>query len=107
MASRAKRLSQQIGLHANVRYLRIPQRSAYIKSLQTALRTKHRQLQRMKVKLNHLMESNSCIKVDDDLTSGIAKVIKNTRVLQGDEFKRIFWEQQVTSWFISLLLLMY
>ena len=41
MASRAKRLSQQIGLHANVRYLRTPQRSAYIKSLQTALRTKH------------------------------------------------------------------
>ena len=102
MASRAKRLSQQIGLHANVRYLRTPQRSAYIKSLQTAIRTKHRQLQRMKVKLNHLMESNSCIKVDDDLTSDIAKVIENTRVLQGDEFKRIFWEQQVTSWFISL-----
>ena len=44
MASRAKRLSQQIGLHANVRYLRTPQRSAYIKSLQ----------------LNHLMASNSC-----------------------------------------------
>ena len=80
-----------------MRYLRTPQRSAYIKSLQTALRTKHRQLQRMKVKLNHLMESNSCIKVDDDLTSDIAKVIENTRVLQGDEFKRIFWEQQVAS----------
>ena len=61
----------------------------------------------MKVKLNHLMESNSCIKVDDDLTSNIAKVIENTRVLQGDEFKHIFWEQQVAGWFISLLLLSY
>lgn len=95
MASRSKRLSQQVGLHANVRYLRTPQRSAYIKSLQTAIRTKHRQLQRMKDKLNHLMASNSCVKVDDNLTSDISKVIQNTQVLQDDEFKRIFWEQQV------------
>ena len=97
MASRTKRLSQHLalGLHCNVRYLRTPQRSAYIKSLQTAIRTKHRQLQRIKVKLNHLMASDACITVDDDLTSDISKVIECTQVLQGDEFKRIFWEQQV------------
>ena len=35
----------------------------------------------MKVKLNHLMESISCLKVDDDLISNIAKVIENTQVL--------------------------
>ena len=72
LASRAKRLSLQVGLHTNVRYLRTPQRSAYIKSLQTAIRTKERHLQRIKVKLNHLMASNSCIRVDNDLTSDIS-----------------------------------
>ena len=97
LASRAKRLSLQVGLHTNVRYLRTPQRSAYIKSLQTAIRTKQRHLQRIKVKLNHLMASNSCIRVDNDLTSDISKVIENTEVLLDDEFKRIFWEQQVAT----------
>ena len=97
MASRAKRLSLQVGLHANVRYLRTPQRSAYIKSLQTAIRTKQRHLQRIKIKLNHLMASNSCIRVDNDLTSDISKVIENTEVLLDDEFKHIFWEQQVAT----------
>ena len=84
MASRAKWLSQQIELHASVRYLRAPQRSAYIKSLQTELTTNHQQLQRMKVKLNYSIASDSCIKVDVELTSDIAKVIENTQVLQGD-----------------------
>ena len=97
LASRAKRLSLQVGLHTNVRYLRTPQRSAYIKSLQTAIRTKQRHLQRIKVKLNHLMASNSCIRVDNDLTSDISKVIENTEVLLDDKFKRIFWEQQVAT----------
>ena len=97
LASRAKRLSLQVGLHTNVRYLRTPQRSAYIKSLQTAIRTKQRHLQRIKVKLNHLMASNSCITVDNGLTSDISKVIENTEVLLDDEFKRIFWEQQVAT----------
>ena len=73
MASRVKQLSDQTGLHTNVRYLRTSQRSAYIKSLQTAIRTKNQQIQRMKVKLNCLMESNSCITIDDDLTSDISK----------------------------------
>ena len=97
MASKAKWLSQHLafGLHCNVRYLRTPQRLAYIKSLQTAIRTKHRQLQGIKVKLNYLMASDACITVDDDLTSDISKVIECTQVLQVDEFKHIFWEQQV------------
>ena len=54
----------------------------------------------MKVKLNHLMESISCLKVDDDLISNIVKLIENTQVLQGDKYKHIFWEQQVASCFI-------
>ena len=96
MASRAaKQLSHELKLHANVRYLRTPQRSAYIKSLQIAIRTKNQQVKRMKLKLNRLMESHNCIKIDDNLTSDITQVIENTQLLQGDEFKRIFWEQQV------------
>ena len=43
------------------------------------------------------MASNSCIRVDNDLTSDISKVIENTEVLLDDEFKRIFWEQQVAT----------
>ena len=48
----------------------------------------------MKVKFKHLIESNSSKRIGD-LTSDISKVIENTKLLQSDEFKHIFWKQQV------------
>ena len=75
MVSRAKHFSGQVGLHTNIRYLRTPQRSAYIKSLQRAIKTKTRQVQRMRSKLNDLMVSSNCIEIDNDLNSDISNVM--------------------------------
>ena len=42
-----------------------------------------------------LLENNASICVDKDLSSDIQRVIENHRVMEKDEFKKIFWEQQV------------
>ena len=41
------------------------------------------------------MTSNACVTANDDLTFDISKVIECTKILQGDEFKHTFWEQQI------------
>ena len=35
------------------------------------------------------------VAVPDDLRSDIEKVVERQSTIEGDEFKRIFWEQQV------------
>ena len=74
MVSRHKNATSS-NIHGNVRYLRTPQRAAYIKSLQRAIRTKNRQLIRLKSKLKDLMSSNSCLELDDNLNADILKVV--------------------------------
>ena len=97
MVSRHKNATSS-NIHGNVRYLRTPQRAAYIKSLQRAIRTKNRQLIRLKSKLKDLMSSNSCLELDDNLNADILKVVEDHKsISEKDDFKRIFWEQQVCS----------
>ena len=77
IVSKMKHSSQQAKLHTNVWYLRTPQRSTYIRSLQKSIRTKHKQLQRLRKRVNTLLESPSCIKLDDDLNLDISKCVNN------------------------------
>ena len=63
--------------------------------LQKAIRNKNRQLKRLRVRLNSLLEDKDSICVDKDLSSDIEKVIKNHTILEKDEFKQMFWEQQI------------
>ena len=86
-------------IHTNVRYLRTSQRSAYIKSLQRAIQTKNQQIMRLKSRIEKLMKSNVCVELDDQLNTDILKVVEDHKQLtEKDDFKRIFWEQQVASY---------
>ena len=87
--------SPRLSSHANLRFLRTPQRRAHLAILQKAIRNKTRQLKRLRLRLKVLLENKASICVDKELTSDIERVIENHRVMEKDEFKRIFWEQQV------------
>ena len=87
--------SPRLSTHANLRFLRTPQRRAHLAILQKAIRNKNCQLKRLRVRLNTLLGNKASLGVDEELTSDIKRVIDNHRVVEKDEFKRIFWEQQV------------
>lgn len=78
--------------------MRTPQRSAYIKSLQRAIQTKNRQIHRLKSRLKDLMNSSSCVELDDKFNADILKVIEDHKMIEKDNFKQIFWEQQVRTY---------
>ena len=65
--------------------------------LRKAIRNKTCQLKRLRIRINALLKSKDSVCVDEDLSSDIATVIRNHTVLEKDDFKRMFWEQQVAS----------
>lgn len=81
-------------LYANNRFLRTPQKNARLILLRKAIKLKTKQLQRLRTKLSAIMESDG-ISVDEQLRTDLEKVMDIHSVVQEDEFKRIFWEQQV------------
>ena len=81
----------------NIRFLRTPQRNAHIRSLRAAIYNKNRQLKRLKAKLQEIVENDGIV-VDDELASDLQQVTDDHPMdAQSikDEFKRIFWQQQV------------
>jgi len=93
--SKLRKKSVIPSVYTNTRFLRTPQKSARIKSLQKAVRIKTRQLKQLRMRLDNLLDSNGVV-VTDDLTHDIEKVVDKHHVLEEDEFKRVFWEQQVS-----------
>ena len=83
--------------YTNTRFLRTPQRRMHLAILRKAIQNKNRQLKKLRVRINALLESKDSVCVDEDLSSDIATVIRNHTVLEKDDFKRMFWEQQVAS----------
>ena len=84
-------------IYTNTRFLRTPQKTARIISLQKAIRVKNRQLKQLRMRLSNILDDNGVV-VADDLRCDLEKVVDSHQVLEKDEFKRIFWEQQVTSY---------
>ena len=80
-------------LYTNSWFLRTPQKNARLISLRKAIKLKTKQLQRLRIKLSAILESDG-ISVDENLRTDLEKVMDIHSVVQ-DEFKRIFWEQQV------------
>lgn len=87
--------SPVLRLHTNPRFLRTPQRRAHLAILQRAIRNKNMQLKRLRTKLSSLLECNSTVSIDEKLSNDIQTVIDNHKEIEKDDFKRIFWEQQV------------
>lgn len=50
----------------------------------------------MKIRLNNILDNDGVV-VTDDLRCDIEKVVESHHILEEDEFKRVFWEQQVAS----------
>ena len=92
--SKLRNRSAVPSVYTNTRFLRTPQKSDRIKSLQRALRIKTRQLKQLRRRLDSILEHDG-VAVADDLRCDLEKVVDNHQVLEEDEFKRIFWEQQV------------
>lgn len=96
---RSYSLSNKVNKHTNLRYLRSPQKVQRIKALWSALRNKQRQLQRLR-KLE-LLTYKEGLDVPEDLQQDIGEVITQHQPviakLPNDDFKRVFWEQQVIS----------
>ena len=54
--------------------------------------------------MNKLISANSCVKVDASLNADISNVIDKYEEIEKDDFKRIFWEQQVSKYLSYTLL---
>ena len=83
-----------VSIYTNIRRLRTPQRPTHIASLRKAIRNKNRQLKRLRAKVQQVLEGDS-IPLDDELSGDVQKVISQHKVIEKDDFRRIFWEQQV------------
>ena len=78
----------------NTRFLRTPQGIAHLASLRRAVQNKNRQLQRLREKVQQLLKEDS-IPVDKELSSDIQKGVDQHKAVEEDDFRHIFWEQQV------------
>ena len=91
-------LGMALSLHTNIRFLRTPQRAARFVAVRKAIINKNKQLQRLKAKLSSVVETDGIL-VDDELATDLHQVVNNESdhesELKDDEFKRIFWDQQV------------
>ena len=80
----------------NFRFFTTPQRRAHLQSLRRAIRNKNRQLKRLRAKVEMLVETDS-VEVDKDLARDLQTMVEDSSNASSikEEFKRIFWEQQV------------
>ena len=81
-------------IYTNLRFLKTPQKIVCMVSLRRAIKMKNRQLKRLRVKLNILLEKDS-VQVDEQLQRDLEKVADVHSVMEEDDFKKIFWQQQV------------
>lgn len=91
--SKQRNRSDIPSMYTNTRFLRTPQKTACVISLQKAIRIKNRQFQQLRVRLSNILDNNGAV-VADDLRCDLEKVVDSHQVLEV-KFKRVFWEQQV------------
>jgi len=81
-------------IYTNLRFLKTPQKIAHLMSLRRAIKIKNRQLKQLRMKLNVLVEKDG-VQVDEQFQKDLVKVADVHSVMEEDEFKKIFWQQQV------------
>ena len=91
--------SKEFSKKTNFRYLSSPQKNRRLKLVRNALKNKQRQLNNLRKKLKAVTEKQGVIVSDLALQADIEKVIakhgQDISKLPADNFRRIFWEQQV------------
>ena len=97
--------SQPLCLHPNMntKFFTTPQRRAHMQSLRKAIRNKNRQLKRLKLRLEKIVENDS-VEVDEELSQDLQMIVEDPSNAASvkDEFKRIFWDQQVCMYELKL-----
>ena len=85
--------SQPLCLHPNMntRFFTTPQRRAHMQSLRKAIRNKNRQLKRLKLRLEKIVENDS-VEVDEELSQDLQMIVEDPSNAASvkDEFKCIF-----------------
>ena len=95
LAYKSSKLTLRIpSIYTNLRFLKTPQKIARLMSLRRAIKIKNRQLKRLRMKLNVLVEKDG-VQVDENLQRDLEKVVNVHSVMEEDDFKQIFWQQQV------------
>ena len=74
-----------------------------MQSLRKAIRNKNRQLKRLKLRLEKIVENDS-VEVDEELSQDLQMIVEDPSNAASvkDEFKRIFWDQQVCMYELKL-----
>ena len=92
--------SQSLCPHPNMntRFFTTPQRRAHLQALRKAICNKNRQLKQLKLKLEKIVENDSD-EVDEELSEDLQMIVEDPSKAASvkDEFKCIFWDQQVCS----------
>ena len=83
--------------HVNIRFMKTPQRKAHLAALRRAIQNKNKQVQRLKKRVEQLLNSNSSVTLDEGLSNDLQMIIDQHEVIENDEFRCIFWEQQIVS----------
>ena len=83
-----------LSLYTNIRWLKTPQKTARLTSLRKAIKVKNRQLKQLRMKLSTIVQEDR-VQVDEQLQRDLEKIADVDSLVEGDDFKRIFWEQQV------------
>ena len=93
----------------NVCHMHTPQRVAHIKSIQRAVRTQRAKVKRLTLKLEKLTASTG-INIDEELGNDMQAIVNNHQpdinATKNDDFRRIFWEQQVHHTYMYMYIVM-
>ena len=75
----------------NTRFFTTPQRRAHLQALRKAIHNKNRQLKRLKLKLEKIVENDS-VEVDEELSEDLQMIVEDPSNADSvkDEFKHIF-----------------
>lgn len=99
MLSRFLKSKASVHHKTNIRYMNSCQKRARLLIAKAALRNKQRQLGRLKTKLKELTKKQG-VEISDGLSGDFSDVIRDydgeIKKLPANNFKRVFWEQQVS-----------
>ena len=84
-------------IQVNTRFMKSPQRKAHLAALRRAIQNKNKQVQRLKNRVEKLLNGKSCVTLDKELSNDLQMIIDKHKVIEKDEFRHIFWEQQVVN----------
>ena len=69
--------------------MKSPQRKAHLAALRRAIQNKNKQLQRLKNRVEELLNGKSCVTVDKELSNDLQMIIDQHKVIEKDAFREV------------------